>query len=40
MDLVFSLASFDLNDTDESLFADNRYMKGIKELTASIDSMQ
>ena len=39
MDLVFSLASFDLNDTDESLFADNRYMKGIKELTESIDSM-
>ena len=39
MDLVFSLASFDLNDTDESLFADNRYMKGIKELTQSIDSM-
>ncbi len=39
MDLVFSLASFDLNDTDENLFADNRYMKGIKELTASIDSM-
>ncbi|SMD32533.1 lipopolysaccharide export system permease protein [Reichenbachiella faecimaris] len=39
MDLVFSLASFDLNDTDESLFADNRYMKGITELTESIDSM-
>ncbi|MEP2024029.1 MAG: LptF/LptG family permease [Reichenbachiella sp.] len=39
MDLVFSLASFDLNDTDESLFADNRYMKGIQELTESIDSM-
>ena len=39
MDLVFSLASFDLNDTDESLFADNRYMKGIKALTQSIDSM-
>lgn len=39
MDLVFSLASFDLNDTDESLFADNRYMKGIKELNNSIDSM-
>ncbi|UXX77836.1 LptF/LptG family permease [Reichenbachiella carrageenanivorans] len=39
MDLVFSLASFDLNDTDESLFADNRYMKGIKELNSSIDSM-
>ncbi|MEP2509156.1 MAG: LptF/LptG family permease, partial [Reichenbachiella sp.] len=34
-----SLASFDLNDTDESLFADNRYMKGIKALTQSIDSM-
>lgn len=39
MDLVFSLASFDLNDTDESLFADNRYMKGIKALSNSIDSM-
>ncbi|WP_422359648.1 LptF/LptG family permease [Reichenbachiella sp.] len=39
MDLVFSLASFDLNDTDDNLFADNRYMKGIKELTESIDSM-
>lgn len=39
MDLVFSLASFDLNDTDDNLFADNRYMKGVKELTESIDSM-
>lgn len=39
MDLVFSLASFDLNDTDESLFADNRYMKGIEDLSLSIDSM-
>ncbi len=39
MDLVFSLASFALNDTDESLFADNRYMKGIKALNQSIDSM-
>lgn len=39
MDLVFSLASFDLNDTDESLFADNRYMKGISALTESINEM-
>ncbi len=40
MDLVFSLASFDMNATDMNLFAGNRYMKSVNKLAESIDSMQ
>ncbi|MGL1886961.1 MAG: LptF/LptG family permease [Reichenbachiella sp.] len=40
MDLVFSLSSFDLEHTDMDLFAGNRYMKSVAELTESIDSMR
>jgi len=40
MDMIFSLASFDLNNTDMDLFAGNRYMKSTGKLTASIDSMK
>lgn len=40
MDIVFSLASFDMNDTDKNLFAGNRYMKSVNKLSRSIDSMQ
>lgn len=40
MDLVFSLSSFDLDRTSMDLFAGNRYMKSVKELTQSIDSMR
>lgn len=39
MDLVFSLSSFDLDRTNMDLFAGNRYMKSVKKLTESIDSM-
>ena len=39
MDLVFSLSSFDLDRSNVDLFANNRYMKSIDELTESIDSM-
>ena len=39
MQMVFSLASFDLADTDMDLFAGNRMMKDIADLTESIDSM-
>ena len=38
MDLVFSLASFDLKRRKEDLFQNNRQMKNISELTADIDS--
>jgi len=37
--IVFSLASFDFKQTNEELFATNRLMKNIKQLTADIDSM-
>ena len=39
MKLVMSMASFDLNRTKEELFAGNRLMKNIGELTHDIDSM-
>ncbi|MCV9385590.1 LptF/LptG family permease [Reichenbachiella ulvae] len=39
MDIVFSLASFDLDRTDMDLFSGNRYMKSVNELGESIDSM-
>jgi lipopolysaccharide export system permease protein len=38
MDMVFSLASFDLTRRKEELFQNNRQMKNIKELTVDIDS--
>ncbi|MEQ9405050.1 MAG: LptF/LptG family permease [Cyclobacteriaceae bacterium] len=40
MDMVFSLASFDLKRRKEELFQNNRQMKNISELTADIDSFQ
>ncbi|WP_109829345.1 LptF/LptG family permease [Reichenbachiella versicolor] len=40
MDLVFSLASFDLDRSDDKLFAGNRYMKSVGKLKESIDSMR
>ncbi|MFY0626893.1 MAG: LptF/LptG family permease [Reichenbachiella sp.] len=40
MDIVFSLASFDMNDTDKNLFSGNRYMKSVGKLALSIDSME
>ena len=38
MDMVFSLASFDLKRRKEELFQNNRQMKNINELTVDIDS--
>ncbi len=38
--IVFSLASFDFQQTNEELFATNRLMKNIKQLTSDIDSMK
>lgn len=38
MDMVFSLASFDLKRRKEELFQNNRQMKNIDELTVDIDS--
>ena len=40
MDMVFSLASFELDTTDQSLFQNNRQMKNASELTVDIDSMK
>jgi lipopolysaccharide export system permease protein len=40
MDLVFSLASFDLKRRKEELFQNNRQMKNISELTHDIDSFK
>ncbi len=40
MEMVFSLAGFDMNKTKEDLFKNNRQMKNITELTADIDSLQ
>lgn len=40
MDMVFSLASFDLKRRKEELFQNNRQMKNISELTADIDSFE
>jgi len=39
MDLVFSLASFEFDPTDPSLFTNNRQMMTISELTVAIDSL-
>lgn len=38
--LVFSLASFGLQETNKELFADNRLMKNAGQLTDDIDSMR
>ncbi|WP_421765082.1 LptF/LptG family permease [Ekhidna sp.] len=40
MDMVFSLASFDLKRRKEELFQNNRQMKNISELTYDIDSFK
>ena len=40
MDMVFSLASFDLKRRKEELFQNNRQMKNITELAMDIDSFQ
>lgn len=40
MDMVFSLASFDLVTTDQGLFQNNRQMKNVSELAVDIDSMR
>ena len=40
MEMMFSLASFDLKNTKEELFQNNRQMKNISELTNDIDSLQ
>ncbi|WP_436515948.1 LptF/LptG family permease [Ekhidna sp. To15] len=40
MDMVFSLASFDLKRRKEELFQNNRQMKNISELAMDIDSFQ
>ncbi len=37
---IFSLASFDMQRTDEDLFSTNRLMKNIGQLNADIDSMR
>lgn len=37
---VFSLASFDLQRTDEQLFSTNRLMKNVKQLQRDVDSMR
>lgn len=40
MDMVFSLASFDLKRRKEELFQNNRQMKNISELSQDIDSFE
>ena len=40
MDMVFSLASFDLKRRKEELFQNNRQMKNISELSQDIDSFR
>lgn len=40
MKIVYSLASFDLADTDKGLFAGNRKMKSVEQIQLSLDSMQ
>ncbi|WP_420575276.1 LptF/LptG family permease [Ekhidna sp.] len=40
MDMVFSLASFDLKRRKEELFQNNRQMKNISELSHDIDSFE
>ncbi len=39
MELIFSLAGFDMQTTDAELFQNNRQMKNIAELTYDIDSL-
>ncbi len=39
MDMVFNLASFDLQETKKELFENNRQMKNISALTKDIDSL-
>lgn len=39
MEMIFSLAGFDMKTTDAELFQNNRQMKNIKELTRDIDSL-
>ncbi|NJO02377.1 MAG: LptF/LptG family permease, partial [Bacteroidia bacterium] len=38
--IIFSLASFDMDTTDRSLFAGHRIMKNINQLRYDIDSLQ
>jgi lipopolysaccharide export system permease protein len=38
--IVFSLASFDLQKTQQDLFASNKYMKNIKQLNKDVDSLR
>ncbi|MGB3466728.1 MAG: LptF/LptG family permease [Cyclobacteriaceae bacterium] len=40
MEMMFSLASFDLKQTKEELFQNNRQMKNISELSTHIDSLK
>ncbi|MEP4535466.1 MAG: LptF/LptG family permease [Cyclobacteriaceae bacterium] len=40
MDMVFNLASFDLQETKKELFENNRQMKNLAELTKDIDSLK
>lgn len=40
MDMVFSLSSFDLQETKKELFENNRQMKDLEQLTHDIDSLQ
>ncbi len=40
LDMVFSLASFEFDPTDEDLFRGNRQMMQITQLTSAIDSMK
>ncbi len=39
-DILFSLASFDMNKTAEELFTHNRVMKNVSQLTVDVDSMR
>jgi lipopolysaccharide export system permease protein len=38
--IVFSLASFDLQKTQQELFASNKYMKNIRQLNKDVDSLR
>lgn len=40
MDMVFSLSSFDLQETKKELFENNRQMKNLARLTKDIDSLK
>lgn len=39
-EVLFSLASFDMNKTAEELFTHNRVMKNVSQLTTDVDSMR